>query len=169
MTPVAATLVASLLAGVPVFEPPIDIALPTRHFPTQPAVADFNHDGRLDLLVPGRNTGGVAVLLRGVANGFAAPESVTLGCQSDWAVAVDLDGDGHVDVALAARATPGGVVLLRNRGDGSFDEPQRIMLERETRCVQVLDADQDGRPDLLLAHYGSGAVMIMHNDGAMRF
>ena len=169
MTPVAATLVGALLAGVPVFEPPIDIAFPTRHFPTQPAVADFDHDGRLDLLVPGRDTGGVAFLLRGVANGFAAPESVQVGCQSDWAVAVDLDGDGHVDVALAARATPGGVVLLRSRGDGSFEEPRRISLERETRCVQVMDADGDGRADLLLAHYGSGAVMILHNDGDMRF
>ena len=63
MTPVAATLVGALLAGVPVFEPPIDIAFPTRHFPTQPAVADFDHDGRLDLLVQGRDTGDVALVL----------------------------------------------------------------------------------------------------------
>ena len=42
MTLAAATLVASVLAGVPAFEPPIDIAFPTRHFPTQPAVADFD-------------------------------------------------------------------------------------------------------------------------------
>ncbi|NBP51666.1 MAG: VCBS repeat-containing protein, partial [Actinobacteria bacterium] len=81
----------------------------------------------------------------------------------------DLDGDGDADVALAARATPGGVVLLRNRGDGSFDDPVRISLERETRCVQAVDFDGDGRLDLLLANAGSGGLTVLRNLGAMAF
>jgi hypothetical protein len=47
---------------VPTPEPPIHIAIPTRHVPSQPAVADFNHDGRLGLLVPERGTGDVALV-----------------------------------------------------------------------------------------------------------
>jgi hypothetical protein len=50
---------------VPTPEPPIHIAIPTRHVPSQPAVADFNHDGRLGLLVSGCGTGDVAHVLIG--------------------------------------------------------------------------------------------------------
>ena len=55
----------SLVAGVPTLKPPIHIAIPTRHVPSQPAVADFNHDGRLGLLVSGCGTGDVAHVLIG--------------------------------------------------------------------------------------------------------
>jgi len=169
MVEITILVIAAACAGVPTFEAPVDITFPNRQFPTQPALADFDHDGRMDLLVPGRNQAGLVYLLRGVAGGFATPEPIAVGCQTDWAAAADLDGDGLIDVALAARASIGGVVILRNHGDGTFEQPQRIFLERETRCVQIADFDHDGRPDLLLANYGSGGLMILHNDGAMHF
>ncbi len=168
--PVLAALLASqALAGVPTFAAPVDIAFPNRQFPTQPALGDFNHDGTPDLLVPGRNTDGLVFVLLGNGSGFTLGRGYAVGCQTDWATAADLDGDGHLDIALAARQTPGGVVLLRGRGDGTFDDPVRLTLERETRCVQVADMDGDGRPDLLLAHAGSAALTLLHNDGAMQF
>lgn len=168
--PCAAALLATVaMAGVPAFAPPVDVTFPLRQFPTQPALADFDGDGRLDMLVPGRNTDGLVFMLKGVQGGFTLGRGYAVGCQTDWATAADLDGDGDLDVALAARAAPGGVVLLRNQGDGSFDDPVRISLERETRCVQAVDFDGDGRLDLLLAHAGSGALSVMRNLGAMTF
>ena len=68
----AAELLASLaLAGVPNFAPPADVVFPLRQFPTQPALADFDADGRPDLLVPGRNSDGLVFVLKGVEGGFA--------------------------------------------------------------------------------------------------
>ena len=158
------TLLAVALSGVPAFGPPVDVALSNRHFPTRPALADFDGDGTLDLVVPGRNVDGVVQFLRGQASGFAVQTSIVVGLQTDWAEAADLDGDGDMDVALAARAQPGGVVLLWNLG-GAFDAPQRIELERETRCVRAVDADQDGRTDLMLANANSGSVRLLRNLG----
>ena len=166
----AAELLASLaLAGVPNFAPPVDVVFPLRQFPTQPALADFDADGRPDLLVPGRNSDGLVFVLKGVEGGFALGRGYAVGCQTDWATAADLDGDGDLDVALAARAVPGGVVLLRNRGDGEFDDPVRLSLERETRCVQAVDFDGDGRLDLVLANAASGSLSVLRNLGDMQF
>ena len=168
--PIAVALLAGMaVAGVPTFAPPVDVAFPIRQFPTQPALADFDGDGRLDLILPGRNTDGLVFMLKGVPGGFTLGRGYAVGCQTDWATPADLDGDGDLDVALAARAVPGGVVLLRNRGDGTFDDPSRLSLERETRCVQAVDVDRDGRFDLVLANAGSGSLTVLRNLGDMQF
>ncbi len=163
-----ASLIAVALAGVPNFAAPVDVALPDRHFPTRPALADFNGDGQLDLVVPGRNASGLVAVVRGQPGGFALEGTIAVGVQTDWAEAVDLDGDGDMDVALAARAQPGGVVILWNTA-GTFDAPQRIALERETRCVRATDIDGDGQLDLLLANANSGGITWLRNLGARTF
>ena len=157
-----------VLAGVPNFAAPVDVALTDRHFPTRPALADFNGDGRLDLVVPGRNSNGLVAVVRGQPGGFVLESTVAVGLQTDWAEAADLDGDGDTDVALAARAQPGGVVILWNTA-GAFEPPQRIALERETRCVRATDLDGDGKLDLLLANANSGGITWMRNLGSRTF
>ena len=157
-----------VLAGVPNFAAPVDVALTDRHFPTRPALADFNGDGRLDLVVPGRNSNGLVAVVRGQPGGFVLERTVAVGLQTDWAEAADLDGDGDTDVALAARAQPGGVVILWNTA-GAFEPPQRIALERETRCVRATDLDGDGKLDLLLANANSGGITWMRNLGSRTF
>jgi hypothetical protein len=165
---VTASLIAVALAGVPNFASPVDVTLPDRHFPTRPALADFNGDGQLDLVVPGRNASGLVAVVRGQPGGFALEGTIPVGLQTDWAEAADLDGDGDMDVVLAARAQPGGVVILWNTA-GVFEAPQRIALERETRCVRATDLDGDGRLDLLLANASSGAITCLRNLGARTF
>ncbi|MBM4007793.1 MAG: hypothetical protein FJ292_09605 [Planctomycetes bacterium] len=167
MDPVCAVM-SVVLAGVPNFAAPVDVALTEGHFPTRPAMADFNGDGRLDLVVPGRNANGLVAVVRGQPGGFALEGTIAVGLQTDWAEAADLDGDGDMDVALAARAQPGGVVILWNTA-GAFEAPHRIALERETRCVRAIDLDGDGRLDLLLANANSGGITWMRNLGARAF
>jgi hypothetical protein len=165
----AAAIVHAARADIPAFGPPEAIALGESRFPTQPALADFDGDGRLDLLVPGRNTDGSVAFIRAV--GFPAPvvEQLEIGEQTDWAEAADLDGDGHLDAVLAVRNIQGGVAFLRNRGDGSFESPQFIWTGRECRCVAVGDVDGDLKLDVVACNSRSGTLRVLRNLGQMQF
>lgn len=88
-------------------------------------------------------------------------------------VLADLNGDGHLDVAVACQIKAAVVVLLNN-GDGSFgratDHPVAAL---EPLSVAAGDWDGDGDIDLATANSGSnadiGGVSILLNDGAGNF
>ena len=166
---VAACSLQPAWGGVPSFAPPRAIDLPAGHFPTQPALADLDEDGRLDLVVPGRNVDGTASLI--LAAGSVAPSIVplTVGGQSDWAEVADLDGDGHLDVVFAVRNIRGGVAILRGHGDGTFDAARFLWTGRECRCVAVGDIDADGRIDIAACNAASGSVQVLRNTGGLAF
>ncbi|NBY00335.1 MAG: VCBS repeat-containing protein, partial [Burkholderiaceae bacterium] len=130
---IATLLISATLGGVPTFDAPIEINFPNDHYPTQPAAADFDRDGQLDLVVPGRDVDGLVMIVsRNPSGGFEVSRTIDVGVQTDWAEACDLDGDGLADIALAARATFGRIIILRGHGDGTFDPPIFLATERET-------------------------------------
>lgn len=164
MPAILAAFIASAIGGVPTFDAPIEIQFPNAQYPTQPAVADFDRDGQLDLVVPGRNTTGlVAIVLRRPDGSFDASRTISIGVQTDWAEAADFDGDGLQDIALGVRATFGAVAIVRGHGDGTFDPAILFATERETRCVRVGDMNHDGRPDFVAVNYGSHSIQVFHN------
>lgn len=70
--------------------------------------------------------------------------------QTEGAALADIDGDGDLDVILASPSQPNR--LLVNDGAGRFiDASDRLDLRvpMETREVHVLDANGDGRPDIV--------------------
>jgi hypothetical protein len=137
------------------------------------AVGDVDGDGRPDLLVTDgafgslyRNLGGGTFQDRVRAAGFAQHASAW----AHWgAVLGDFDADGALDVFAAAAdlhyATGRPDLLLRNRGDGTFEdlaEQGGPYFRRETvsRAALALDADDDGRLDLLVTRVGAGPVFL---------
>src|SRR5690606_33406304 len=69
--------------------------------------------------------------------------------------AADIDGDGHLDLAVAA--TDAAVWVLQGRGDGSFEEPRRLgdLLPEPAHALATGDLDGDGLTDVavLWGHY----------------
>ena len=87
------------------------------------AWADFDNDGRLDLLLTGNPAGGTffARILRNTGSGFADAEELlpaaysTSGPSAAWG---DFNNDGKLDVLITGTSAEGGMAqLLRNTGE----------------------------------------------------
>ena len=132
---------------------------------TQPsglAAVDFNHDGRLDLVVadfgdPINNIDGDIALLLGNGDGsFQAPRKFVAGPGRPVSVAVaDFNGDGKPDAVVAQGSTalaPAAVSLLLGNGTNSFGQPTNIALFPlpGSEALQVIAADfnHDGKSDI---------------------
>jgi hypothetical protein len=104
------------------------------------ALADFDHDGRIDLYVNGTVTGGTSYrdyLFRNTGTRFeeVTPESVKALESDHGAQWHDFDGDGDADLALTGVQPTGMHHLLRNDGVSNGN----------ARSVRVRVVDANGR------------------------
>jgi hypothetical protein len=80
----------------------------------------------------------------------------------------DFDGDGYLDVLVAA--AHGGCTLYKNNGDGTFSDAS-ISSGMDTCLTAFItvvgDYDNDGHPDIFVTRNGffSGACSLYHNNG----
>lgn len=135
------------------------------------ACADFNHDCRLDtVLAPSELKGGRYRIAwfeapadprqEGWKAHIIVPEVETV-CH--FVGAADFDGDGRADVVYAQMpqgADPDFVKVLFNRGvsgaKGWTDAWEPLIISEDgSHSMRVLDADGDGRPDLLGANWSA--------------
>ncbi|MEZ5286482.1 MAG: VCBS repeat-containing protein [Vicinamibacterales bacterium] len=141
------------------------------------AVADLDQDGLPDILVADAAANQVSWIRQSPAGTFtetplgevAGPAHVT---------AVDLDGDGDLDIAVASlgvlfpnNAPIGAVIVLENDGRQSFT--RRVLVDQIARVsdVEAGDLDGDGDVDLAVAQFGydQGETRWLENQGGWRF
>ncbi|MBC6697742.1 FG-GAP-like repeat-containing protein [Hymenobacter puniceus] len=167
-----------LLAGTAVgFDPPA--ALLTARLEGL-GVADFNQDGRLDIVLAEGASGGsgvpvrLQVLLRNAANtGFEAPEATLLPNGSNFLglVVADANADSRADAVTLTTNPSGGTELrVAVRTATGFTLQSGLAAGAgplaSTSLQLVADADGDGLADLLTAQTGSFGVLRGQTGGS---
>jgi Flp pilus assembly secretin CpaC len=129
------------------------------------AISDF-HDlkanTRLDIAVTD-SSNRVAILLGNGDGTFGAPVFYATGTTPQGMIAMDFDGDGHVDLAVANQAD-GTVSILPGNGDGTFGPKTDYPVGIAPGAIASADFNADGHPDLAIANRGSNTVTILLND-----
>ena len=136
---------------------------------------DVNGDGRPDLVVVIQNSDSVSVLLNTTAPGATTPSyapasNFTVGSQPFSVTAVDVNGDGRPDLAVANRVSNNISVLLNTTVPGaaapSYAIASNFIVGSFPRSVTAVDVNGDGRPDLAVANRDSATTSVLLNTTA---
>ncbi|CAF4047001.1 unnamed protein product [Rotaria sp. Silwood2] len=128
------------------------------------AVADFNNDSRLDIIVANKGSDSVSIL-SGHGNGsFSVPTSYYIGNNaSPQSVAIgDYNKDNQLDVIVANYGTSELVLLLAN-GDGTFRNPTIFFTQYAFYPYSVAGADfnKDSRTDIAVVNHETSMLFTI--------
>src|ERR1022692_4290625 len=131
------------------------------------AIADFNGDGKLDIvLAPGGVPPAPLQLLLGNGDGtFRQGPSLSIASPTYGIAVGDFNGDGKPDLAFCVvpsdYSQPAQLQILINQGDGTFRQAQ--LLPTCNGPLTIADFNGDGKPDI----YDGGVNFCFGNgDGA---
>jgi len=137
------------------------------------AAADFNGDGNLDLFAVNNIDGLSPVVLLGYGlgsfNSVAQNFNISEGIYGLSSVAGDFNGDGKLDVALAAGgpSSPSEVAVLLGNGDGTFNQATAspISLGQSLSAMVAGDFNGDGKLDLAITDAAANTVIVLLGNG----
>lgn len=131
------------------------------------AAADFNGDGRTDLVGVGSSNDGsgvAAVLLNQGGGAFGSASDLTLPGAANAVVTGNFSGSGHVDIAALGQS--GSLDILPGNGDGTFGSDQAVFTNQlNTPGTQAVTADFDGNgtPDIAFLSRSQGGFGVLLN------
>jgi hypothetical protein len=151
------------------FAPPVDY--PVGPNPTDLRLADFNGDGRPDVVctaaLSGKNFGEqsyATVLFNNGTGGLINRQDYPVGENANpgGLDVGDYDGDGRLDFATGSIMN--GAYVYRNTGTGTFVQWAHIALAMEPTHIASADFNSDGQLDLVLGNTDDARIYL--NNGA---
>jgi hypothetical protein len=157
------------------FQDRLAIAQPT-YSPVYVTAGDFNGDGKLDLAAAVNGPDGLALdIALGHGNGtftwlppvtlystiYSYP--VTLGTLDSMAIG-DFNGDGKLDLVVAADGPGAVAIVLLGHGNGTFDVSEELALRQAggSGSIVVGDFSGDGKDDIAA---NDGELFLGHGNG----
>ena len=156
---------------------------PAVHFnagvaPTSLAAADFNGDGDIDIAVASRGSegspqlpdddGSVSILLGGGDGSLGAPIVLETAGAPSSILALDLNRDDRVDLAVVRRGA-GTLAIRLGQGDGTFATPIETAVGDSPTYLGAVDLNGDSRLDLVILHRRTSILSVWLADSPTRF
>lgn len=142
------------------------IAVNATGYPVSSVVADYNHDGLLDLaslqIVPGQ----INVAFGNGDGTFQQPVNYDVNASfgSEYNIVTgDFNGDGVPDL-VESNAGDNNLGLFLNNGDGTFGS-QITVNTFNPEWISVADLNSDGKQDLLISNYGNQTMGVLLGKG----
>jgi len=122
--------------------------------PVALAVADFNGDGKPDVVVGNQGDGTISVLLnKGDGTLLPAVNYSTGSVENPYAIAVgDLNGDGKIDIVTGGSGiSTGELAVFLGNGDGTFQAGGVYpSVSENPNAIAIADLNGDGKMDLVV-------------------
>ena len=127
--------------------------------------ADFNEDGRPDLAVVDPVGGKIFIYLQSAAGVLVPGATLTTNpsAGTTFPIAVDLNHDGHVDLAVT-NVNFNSIAIARGAGDGTFTAPTNTGTVAGPHRLAFGDFNHDGNTDIAIAN--TTGVSLLNSNAA---
>jgi hypothetical protein len=124
------------------------------------SIADFNEDGKNDVLVPDGVIGNVSVHLSNGDGTFGGLRNYRTGNGPSGVVLVDITGDGRLD-AVTSDKLDNTVSVLPGLPGGAFDAPIHYAVGSGPNGIAVGDLNGDGHLDVVTANMFDNTLSVL--------
>ena len=148
-------------------------------WPYSVVIADVDEDGKPDLVVTNTGSNDISILRNTSTAGsitsgsFASKVDFATGTQPYFVAIGDLDGDGKPDMVVAnsynGTSLGNTVSVLRNTSIPGSITANSFALKVDFTTgstpvgTAISDVDGDGKPDIVVANYGSNTLSVLRN------